>query len=76
VSCRHTSHSITDYREGALPFWQALRMRFHLAVCPGCSEFARQLDLTKAATAQVAPEAPSPGEREKLLEEFRRRKGR
>ena len=73
MSCRHTTEQITEYRDGTLPFWTALRMRFHLRLCPGCGEFSRQIESTKDVVKTIPSEPPPASVRDHLLDEFRKK---
>jgi len=58
-SCKEVQTLATEYREGALPFSQRLRIRIHLLFCWACRAFLRGL----AALPRIAKLAsrPQPG---------------
>ena len=77
-SCQEVQTLATEYREGALPFSQRLRIRIHLLFCWACRAFLRGLAaLPRIARKALgpAPEAP-PAARDALaaaLEVIRKR---
>ena len=46
LACRQVVTLLTDYLEGALDARQQRRLERHLAACPHCTEFLRQLRAT------------------------------
>jgi len=46
VNCRRVAHDLTELNEGDLPFFRRTLLRFHLAICPACKLFVRQMDET------------------------------
>jgi anti-sigma factor RsiW len=48
--CRNFVEDVTDYLEGALPDDTVARIEEHLADCPHCREYLKQLRETIAAT--------------------------
>ena len=73
MSCKHTVEQITELREGALPFWKAWSLRFHLRMCPYCAEYERQLRATTGSLKAIDPEPPPRRVRDHLLDEFKKR---
>jgi len=62
---------VTDYLERTLPNAERTRFERHLATCPGCAAYLRQLDATRHAAGRLT-EASLPGEaRDALLRAFR-----
>jgi anti-sigma factor RsiW len=70
--CRDVVTLLTDYLEGALDERQRRRLEAHLAACPHCSEFLRQLRDTIAAAGHVEPEAIDDATRDDLVDLYRR----
>lgn len=70
--CREVVTLLTDYLEGALNDRQRRRLEAHLAVCPHCSEFLRQLRDTIDAAGQVEPETIDDETLDDLVELYRR----
>jgi predicted anti-sigma-YlaC factor YlaD len=73
-TCREVQTLATEFREGALPFSQRLRIRIHLLLCWACRAFLRGIEalprMGKKLTAP-GPEAP-PAAREALEAALRR----
>jgi anti-sigma factor RsiW len=70
--CREVVTLLTDYLEGALDDRQRLRLEAHLAACPHCTEFLRQLRDTIDAASQIEPEAIDDATRDDLVALYRR----
>ena len=57
--CRDAVALICDYLDGRLPQRDAERLEAHLAACPHCSEYLKQLRVTIDALGRAGPEALS-----------------
>lgn len=59
LACRAAVRLMTDYLDGALPATDAARLEAHLAGCPHCTEYLRQLRTTAdlAGRAEPLPDA-------------------
>ncbi len=81
VRCQEFVELVTDWEEGALDDASRLEFEEHMAICPPCVEYVKQLRLTRAVLRGAAeldrrgPSAPPPAARAALLEEFRRQRG-
>jgi anti-sigma factor RsiW len=74
--CRQFVEDVTAYLEGALPDDTVALVDHHLADCPHCREYLRQMRQTIAATHALAERDidAMPAElRERLLQAFRER---
>lgn len=60
IVCRKAVDLFTDYLEDALPARDRARLEAHLAGCPHCAEYLRQMRTTIDALGQVGPDTPSP----------------
>jgi anti-sigma factor RsiW len=60
IVCRKAVDLLTDYLEDALPVRGQARLEAHLAGCPHCAEYLRQLRTTSEALGRAEPDAPSP----------------
>ena len=71
LSCREFVELVTDYFEGALA--DALRLRFeeHLATCPDCPRYLRQIEETVRLTGRLTEETIPMPARAELLRAFR-----
>lgn len=73
MNCRRVAHGWTELKEGDLPFWRRTFLRFHLAICPACQAYARQMDATVEALGEA--EEPLAEEESRAIAE-RARRGR
>ncbi len=71
VVCREAVELVSDYLDGALPPASAKRLEAHLADCPGCTEYLRQVRDTVALLGSVEPEDLAPETRAGLLQLYR-----
>jgi len=57
LSCKEVATRASALIDGELSTWEALQMRFHLAMCKGCEQFVGQVrttrDLARTAAAQA-----------------------
>ena len=72
LMCQQAVELVTDYLEGALSATDRRRFEAHLADCPHCTEYLRQIRSTIAAVGRVEPESLSPDARDDLVALFRR----
>lgn len=72
VVCRKAVELVTDYLEGALSARERERLEAHLADCPHCTEYFRQMRATIAAAGRVEPESLSEEARTELVALYRR----
>ncbi len=78
MSCAELVEIITEYLEGAMSFRDRMRFELHLAMCPACRRYIRQMRDTVATLGEL-PREPIPAEVEQaLLARFRdwKRSGR
>jgi len=61
LACREVVEILTAYAEGVLDAATSTRVRFHLALCPGCEIYLQQLTAT-ARTLAALPLEPLPEE--------------
>lgn len=72
VVCRQAVELVTDYLEGALPERDRARLEAHLAGCPHCTEYVRQMRLTVGVIKRVDVEELDPAARDDLVNLYRR----
>ena len=72
IVCKQAVELVTDYLEGALSRRERARLEAHLAACPHCTEYFRQIRATIAAAGRVEPEDLTPAARDDLVMLFRR----
>ncbi|MEO8383849.1 MAG: zf-HC2 domain-containing protein [Betaproteobacteria bacterium] len=51
-NCREISELLSMAQDKRLSFFDRLGLRMHLAMCDGCSNFAKRLDILKSAMRQ------------------------
>ena len=56
VVCRQAVELVTDYLEGALSRSDRRRFELHLASCPNCTEYFKQIRVTIQLTGHLEPE--------------------
>lgn len=54
LSCKEVASRASALIDGELTAWEALQMRFHLAMCKGCERFVGQLRITRDLTRIAA----------------------
>jgi len=70
MNCRRVAHDWTELKEGDLPFWRRTFLRMHLAICPACKTYVRQMDATVGAlgeAGEVWSEEESRGVAERVM---------
>ncbi len=69
-TCKQVTELVTAYAEGRLGLVDRLRFRLHIAACPPCRTYVRQLRATARALGKL-PEPELPPELEaELLRRF------
>jgi len=53
LSCQELTELVTDYLEGTLKLGDRMRFRMHLALCPPCREYLRQMELTVGSVGEL-----------------------
>ena len=71
LACQEIVELVTDYLEDSME--PALRLRFeeHLAMCPGCRDYLRQMRETIRLSGRLSAETLSPQLQEELVRAFR-----
>lgn len=72
IVCREAVELMSDYLEDALTARDRRRLEGHLADCPHCSEYLRQLEVPIAAIGRVEPEALPDQTLDALVNVYRR----
>jgi anti-sigma factor RsiW len=73
LTCRDVAELATEYFEGSLPAEQRERFAAHVAGCPGCQTYLRQLRITVDIVHTVADREPV--DTSALLSAFREWRG-
>jgi anti-sigma factor RsiW len=71
LECRELVELVTEYLEGALSPEERTRFELHLAICPGCAAYVRQLRDTLGAAGRLSEESLPVETRDTLLRAFR-----
>lgn len=71
LTCREVVELVTDYLEGVLSPVDQRRFEEHLATCPNCPEYIRQIKLTIDLSGRVTEESVPVDARDELLKAFR-----
>ena len=71
IRCQEVVELVTDYLEGELDAATRTELEAHLALCPGCAEFVRQIETTLRMVGHVPLDTLSPATKSDLLDAFR-----
>jgi predicted anti-sigma-YlaC factor YlaD len=58
LSCKQVSRIVSQGLDRELGFTERVRLRVHLAICDGCTNFSRQMAFLHKAMARLADHAP------------------
>lgn len=72
IVCRKAADLVTEYLEGALQARDQARFEAHVASCPHCTEYLRQMRITISAAGRAGPEELPPETRRELAALYRR----
>jgi predicted anti-sigma-YlaC factor YlaD len=53
LTCREVTHLVSEGLDRKLGRWERLRIRLHLAICDGCTNFSRQIAFLRRAIRQL-----------------------
>ena len=71
LSCQELTELVTDYLEGRMSLGDRLRFRMHVAMCPPCREYLRQMELTVDTVGELC-DSEIPGDvKDELMAAFR-----
>ena len=71
MMCQKAVELVTDYLEGALTPAEQARFEAHLAGCPHCTEYLREMRMTIAALGRVEPGSVPRAARDDLIALYR-----
>jgi predicted anti-sigma-YlaC factor YlaD len=54
LTCREVSRLVSQGLDRELGFAERVRLRVHLAICDGCTNFSRQMAFLRRAMAKLA----------------------
>lgn len=49
LTCKETSHLVSQGLDQRLPFARRVAVRMHLAICTGCTNFSKQMAFLRRA---------------------------
>jgi len=71
MTCRELVELVTAYFDGALPDADRQRFGAHVALCPGCESYVRQMRQTILLAGELREEDVTSEAKEPLLAAFR-----
>jgi len=71
ITCQEVVELVTDYLEQSVDDKTRAEIEAHLALCPGCDEYLRQMRTTLEALGHVPLDSLSDAARQELLAAFR-----
>jgi predicted anti-sigma-YlaC factor YlaD len=58
LSCKQVTRLVSQGLDRDLGFTERVRLRVHLAICDGCTNFSSQMTLLRRAMAKLAEQSP------------------
>jgi predicted anti-sigma-YlaC factor YlaD len=58
LSCKQVTRLISQGLDRDLVFTERVRLRVHLAICDGCTNFSEQMAFLREAMAKLADQSP------------------
>ena len=58
LSCKQVSRIVSQGLDRDLGFTERVRLRVHLAICDGCTNFSRQMAFLRKAMTKLAEQSP------------------
>lgn len=71
LKCQEVTELVTRYLERQMPWRERVSFRYHLALCPHCRRYVRQMRATIMALGRLPEQPPPPEVREALVKHFR-----
>ena len=60
LSCKQVTRLVSQGLDRELGFAERVRLRVHLAICDGCTNFKKQMDFLRRAVARLGTHAEKP----------------
>jgi len=60
LSCKEVTRLVSRGLDRELGFTERVKLRVHLAICDGCTNFREQVAFLREATAKLADQSPKP----------------
>ena len=57
LSCKQVSRIVSQGLDRELGFTERVRLRVHLAICDGCTNFSKQMAFLREAVAKLADQS-------------------
>jgi hypothetical protein len=57
LSCKQVSRLVSQGLDRELGFAERVKLRVHLAICDGCTNFKQQVDFLRKAVARLGSES-------------------
>ena len=54
LTCKEVSHLVSQGLDRRLSLWERVRLRVHLAICEGCTNFSKQMQFLREAVSKLA----------------------
>ena len=58
LSCKEATRLVSQGLDRELGFGERVRLRVHLAICDGCTNFSKQMAFLRKAMARLAEQSP------------------
>lgn len=58
MSCKQVTRLVSQGLDRELGFTERVRLRVHLAICDGCTNFSKQVAFLREALAKLAEQSP------------------
>jgi predicted anti-sigma-YlaC factor YlaD len=60
LSCKQVTRLVSQGLDRDLGFAERVKLRVHLAICNGCTNFSRQVAFLRQVTAKLADQSSKP----------------
>jgi hypothetical protein len=60
LSCKEVTRMVSQGLDRRLGVFERLRLRVHLAICDGCTNFKKQMDFLRQAVARLGSHSAKP----------------
>ena len=60
LSCKEVTRLVSQGLDRELGFAERVKVRVHLAICDGCTNFREQVAFLRKAAAKLADQSPNP----------------
>jgi hypothetical protein len=60
LSCKEVTRMVSQGLDRRLGLFERLRLRVHLAICDGCTNFKKQMDFLRQAVARFGSHSAKP----------------